>query len=58
MTDARPLLTYADVARRLNVSVLTVKRMVKRGQLRARRVGRRVRFAPEWIDRYIEGIRQ
>src|SRR5688572_22085138 len=42
-----PLLTIDEVRSRLNVSVSTVRRLVRDGKLRAYRVGGRLRFKPE-----------
>jgi excisionase family DNA binding protein len=40
------LLTYRDIAERLAVSVMTVRRMAARGELPLVRVGGLVRFEP------------
>ncbi len=44
-----PLLTIDEVRSRLNVSVSTVRRLVRDGKLRAYRVGGRLRFKPEEV---------
>ncbi|HSH77318.1 MAG TPA: helix-turn-helix domain-containing protein [Herpetosiphonaceae bacterium] len=41
----------------LGVSVSTVRRLVRTGDLPAFRVGRQLRFRPEEIDAYIESRR-
>lgn len=54
-SDARPaLLTSEDVSRILGVHRNTVRRLVRRGQLRAIHVGRLPRFRPEDLDAYLE----
>jgi excisionase family DNA binding protein len=51
---SKPLLTQAEVAEVLGVSVQTVSRMVARGELETRRVGKRfVRVPAESLDRYL-----
>jgi excisionase family DNA binding protein len=53
--EVRPaLLTVNDVARTLVVSRDTVDRLVRSGALPTVRVGDRLRFRPEQIDRYLE----
>lgn len=44
-------LTVADVAASLQVSEKTVRRLILRGELKASRVGRSIRIAPEDADR-------
>ena len=46
---------YDDVAERLGVSLDTVQRLVKRGELRELRVGRTVRIAAPELRRYLSG---
>jgi excisionase family DNA binding protein len=48
------LLTVNEVSRLLNVSRWTTYRLVRDGQLRAVRVGQRLRFRMVDIDRYLE----
>lgn len=51
MRKPPPLLSRADVARRLNCSPDTVKRLARRGLLEERHVGPRlVRVTPESVD--------
>jgi excisionase family DNA binding protein len=49
-----PLLTIDEVRSRLNVSVSTVRRLVRDGKLRAYRVGGRLRFKPEEVAAYVD----
>jgi excisionase family DNA binding protein len=51
---SRPLLTIDKVPSRLNVSVSTVRRLVRDGKLRAYRVGGRLRFKPEEVAAYVD----
>lgn len=48
------LLTLAEVADLLRVSRWTIYALVSRGELRALRVGNRLRFRPEWLVAYAE----
>lgn len=45
MTD-RPLLTVAQVAECLQLSVRQVRRLIKSGELKVHRIGRAVRIEP------------
>jgi putative molybdopterin biosynthesis protein len=47
------LLTIEEVADLLRVKVGVVYRVVRRGKLRAHRVGRRLRFTEAQVDRYL-----
>lgn len=47
------LLSVQEVADWLQVSLPTVRREVERGELRAKRVGRQLRFDSEWVRDYI-----
>lgn len=49
------LLTYAQVARMLQVSERTVWTMVQQGKLRKVPVGRQNRIAREAVERYVKG---
>lgn len=51
-TESNPsdLVTAAAAARRLGVCVVTIRRMVARGELPAVRVGSQLRIAPAAID--------
>jgi excisionase family DNA binding protein len=52
--DGRPaILTVQEVARYLRVHVMTVYRMIQRGDLPVVRVGRGWRFKQEQIDRWL-----
>lgn len=46
-SDAPPLMTIADVAARWQTVPRTVQRLVARGELRAIKIGRLIRFDPE-----------
>ena len=52
--SSTPLLTIDDVRSRLNVSISTVRRLVRDRKLRAYRVGGRLRFKPEEVAAYID----
>ncbi len=47
------LLTVADTAARLNVATKSIRRLIKRGHLRAVRVGRAIRIQPEAIEQLL-----
>jgi len=49
------LLTVADAAQRLQISPLTLYRMIGRGELPCRRIGRAVRVRESDLERYIKG---
>lgn len=53
MTDR--LLTVDDVCGLVGLGPEAVRRAVRRGDLRAARLGGRLRFRPEWIDAYVDG---
>lgn len=48
-----PLLTVKDAAAYLNVSEVTIYRMIKSGTLPHMRVGRGIRFSQDALDEYI-----
>ena len=48
------LLTIAELAQLLGIGRTTVYRLVKTGELRAVRVGERLRFRPEDVNAYLE----
>jgi len=48
------LLTIAELARLLGIGRTTVYRLVNTGELRAVRVGERLRFRPEDVNAYLE----
>jgi excisionase family DNA binding protein len=48
------MLTLEDVAERLNVSVMTVRRMIDRGDLDAFKVGSQLRVKESDLDAYLE----
>lgn len=51
-----PLWTITDVARRLQLSEVTIRKLMVKGDLRFTRVAGRIRFKPEWIEEYIDRI--
>jgi excisionase family DNA binding protein len=54
-TSLRPLLTAARVAEILNVSLRTVRRLIKDGKLPIVHVGRTVRIRPEALEALMAG---
>lgn len=52
MTEAPEYLTAREVAERLRVSVMTVHRLVERGDLRAIRVGNQLRIPRDSYEAY------
>jgi len=52
------LLRLTDVADQLNVSLPTVRRLVKDGRLKTVRVGRVIRVRPQDLEDYIEAATQ
>ncbi len=51
------MLDLESVAQRLNVSVNTVRNLVKRGELPAYRIGNQLRFEEEEVKAYIASRR-
>lgn len=51
--DVEPLLTVADVAEVLRLSVRTVRRLIAEKQLRVVRVGRSVRVRPKDLRSFL-----
>lgn len=60
MTD-RPLLTPAEVAEHVGLSVKAVRRAIERGELPAAKLCGRIRIRPDavdnWIDRGVINVR-
>ena len=57
-TQPRPparLLRVNDVADRLSVAGVTVRRLISRGDLKAIRVGKAIRVRPEDVESYLQG---
>jgi len=52
-----PMLTVDDVRSRLNVSISTVRRLVRAGKLPAYLVGGQLRFKSEEVAEYIDAQR-
>jgi excisionase family DNA binding protein len=48
------MIDIEQVRARLDVSDSTVRRLVREGKLKAYRLGRRLKFRPEDVDRYVE----
>jgi excisionase family DNA binding protein len=48
------LLTTRDVARRLQVREVTVRRWLRKGELRGIRIGRDWRISPEELERLLK----
>lgn len=53
MEDDRPLVTRQETAARLQVSLTKLWQLTARGELRAIRIGRAVRYRPADIEAYI-----
>lgn len=53
MTEQPVLLDAQQVAQQLQVSERVVKGLARRGEIRAVKVGRSMRFTPDEITRYI-----
>jgi excisionase family DNA binding protein len=62
--DPRPrlghadLLTVGDVADELRVSPTTVRRLIRRGELRAHALGSQYRITREDLDTFLAGARE
>ena len=52
-----PMLTIDDVRSRLNVSISTVRRVVRAGKMPAYLVGGQLRFKPAEVTAYIDAQR-
>jgi len=50
-------LTKQEVCDSMNVSVDTLDRLIRRGDLRAYRVARRIRISESDLESYLEGTR-
>ncbi len=57
MIPMRELLTINEVARMLNVHEITIRRHIKRGKLKAVRVGRQIRVRREDVEEFMEPVR-
>jgi excisionase family DNA binding protein len=57
MTTTAPWLTVAQIADVMNVSKMTVYRLVHDGSLTAFHVGRQMRVRPQDFERYLHSIR-
>lgn len=54
MNKSHKMMTSGHVAARLGVSIDTVKRIVKTGELKANRIGKWLRFDPVEVQRYLD----
>jgi len=54
MENEKEFLKVSDVARRLNVSQMTILRMIKDGQIEATRIGKSWRIPAKAVERLIE----
>jgi len=54
MENEKEFLKVSDVARRLNVSQMTILRMIKDGQIEATRIGKSWRISTKAVERLIE----
>lgn len=55
MRDAQQLLRVAEVADHLRVSTMTVYRLIRRGEIRALRIGRNYRIERAAFEEYLQG---
>ena len=55
--SSTPLLTIDEVCSWLNVSISTVRRLIRDAKLPAYRVGGRLRFKPEELAAYVDSQR-
>jgi len=49
----QPLLTLQEVSKRLNVSLITIRRLIERGQLPSLKVGKVRRVRPADLEAYL-----
>lgn len=54
ITNTAKLLRLTEVADRLDVSLITVRRLIKDGQIQTVRVGRILRVRPQDLEAYIQ----
>ena len=55
--DDRKFLTVEELAKKLDVNPMTVRRMVQRKQLTGSKVGRALRFDPADVDAFLASIK-
>ena len=53
-TPGTRLLYLQDVCDRLDLNPKTVRRLMREDGLRWTRIGRDIRFRPEWVEEYID----
>lgn len=51
----QPALTIPETAAALNVAVITIRRLIASGELRARKVGSTWRIAPQTVTEFLTG---
>ena len=51
--EAQRMLTAQELAQRFHVSLATVRRLAKSGQLRGRKIGRQWRFDPVVVEKWL-----
>jgi len=56
MTDPETNYTLKTAARVIGVSLSTLRRAIKSGELQPTRIGRRVLFRPGEVDRYLAAM--
>lgn len=49
-----PILNLKETADRLRVNQQTVRTLIRRGKLRASKVGNQFRFRQSWVEAYID----
>ena len=52
--DPLQTLNIEDVARLLGVDAKTIRRLMVRGELRATKVGKQIRFKRAWVNDFLE----
>lgn len=52
--DEAAILTAPEAAEAMRVHLQTVQALIRRGELRAARVGRVYRIKREWLDQYLD----
>jgi excisionase family DNA binding protein len=55
MESEETLLNTSECAQRLAICTTSVRRLVRRGDLKACRVGRNIRVKPEDLEKFISG---
>lgn len=55
--NAPQMLTPKDVGRKLGVGRMTVRALIRKGQLAGYRVGRQIRIDPQEVNRFLEAAK-